>query len=258
MKRLSLADDSLIVLLATQAEIYRLSNEIFFAHIASGEVQIGGASFTQYTLLTLANLTRELAVGTMNFFGDDGAPLPFFVEGLVGATSTIKFEIAPERSVKFQTLQTWGEPESPIKGWARVMCDRPLRGSSIFQLVGSDNLILFEAGVSDSPATGQAKVFVQREGTISTGIALANPLEEEAIVIFRLLDSTGTEVGSQARLITSEAQLAQFIEELFPASAVDSFEGTLVVSSDIPIVITALRTQSGFQMSSYPVGQVVR
>lgn len=31
-------------------------------------------------------------------------------------------------------------------------------------------------------------------------------------------------------------------------------EGTLIVESAIPVVVTALRTQNGYPMSSYPVG----
>jgi hypothetical protein len=45
---------------------------------------------------------------------------------------------------------------------------------------------------------------------------------------------------------------------MFGAEAELGSEGTLIVSADVPVVVTALRTQSGYQMSSYPVGVPIR
>ena len=71
----------------------------------------------------------------------------------------------------------------------------------------------------------------------------------------RLLNQAGTEFSDKDIFLAAGAQIAQFLQELFPVEVGDDFQGTVVISSDIPVVVTALRTQSGLQMSSIPVGQ---
>ncbi|MEE8586356.1 MAG: hypothetical protein V3T83_16035, partial [Acidobacteriota bacterium] len=91
---------------------------------------------------------------------------------------------------------------------------------------------------------------------LSTGLAIANPAGEAATITLTLKDSNGDEV---AQLVVPSfqpgAQLAQFIQELFPDQVGNSFEGSLLIQSDIPLIITALRTGGGFQLSSFEVGQ---
>lgn len=245
VKALTAADSSLIVLYSDTVEIYRLSNEIYFAHIADG----GG----QTVLLALSNNSSDIAVGKAEFFDITGAPLPLSIEG-AGTTSEVAFVIPPNASAKVQTLGG-GLAQS---GWVRVVSDKPISGDMIFQF-SQCGMILNEAGVADASVTGEARVFVLRSGSFSTAVAIANPLDETALVALALLNSVGTEVASQASLLDAGTQIARFMEEVFGDSVVtDGFEGTLVIRSTIPVVITALRTQGGVQMSSYPVAQPVR
>ena len=47
-------------------------------------------------------------------------------------------------------------------------------------------------------------------------------------------------------------------EELFPDDVGQQFEGTLTIESVVPVVVTALRTQNGIQLSSYPAAPTGR
>jgi len=52
---------------------------------------------------------------------------------------------------------------------------------------------------------------------------------------------------------THAAKFVNTVDGLFPALAGGNLIGTLVLESDIPFVAGGLRTQDGFQMSSYPM-----
>jgi hypothetical protein len=205
----------------------------------------------------MTNLSAEAAAGTIRFLADNGDPLVVDVRGRE-PDSAFDFAIEPHGSLAIQTL---GNREAPVGGWARVVADRPIAGTAVFQ-TGDGATTHYEAGVSDSPATGFAGLFVHRfelsDARFSNGAAVANP-GEQAEVAFELLpkSSEGPILTRTVRL-GSNGKTALFLEELFEEVVGMDTEGTLLVSSQMPVAIVALRTRNGFQMSSYPVVQPVR
>lgn len=242
----------LYLLFANEVRIYEAVHVIYLPHLADG----GGAS----TLFAIINLGPETAVGELQFIGSDGLPLPLAVEGIEGAQEVVPFAIPPASSLKVQTA---GLSDELTSGWARASASQPIRGTSVFQASdGTD--ILFEAGVADAPAAHLAGLLVSRvsrnpANPFSTGVAIANPGDEPALVTLHFL-RTVPEPGNFVTTLTLEpgAHVARFLEELFEGEAETGVEGTLVITADIPVVVTALRTQRGFQMSSYPVGVPIR
>ena len=240
-----------------QVEVHRPSDQLFFAQMANG--------LGQSTLVALSNVSNQEISGTIRFFDINGDPLPLPVEGILGDSAAIPFSIPALGSGK---IQTQGGDDLQ-RGWIRVDPDCQdrcpgLRGSSLFQFTDA-GAILFEAGVRQASPTGQGVVAVElREaprpdgGTqlLSTGVAIANPSSESATITLTLKDSDGSDV---AQLVVASfepgAQLAQFVEELFPTEVGNDFQGSLLIQSDIPLIITALRTGGGFQLSSFEVGQ---
>jgi outer membrane protein assembly factor BamB len=246
---MSVADDALYVLLPDRIQEYRPSNTIYLSEIADG--------MGDTTLITLANLSPDVAVGTLEFLDDDGNPVAIGVQGLVDPVTSVDFSLQPNGTVR---VQTTGLSDPLVTGWVRATANRPIRGTAVFQTNGPTS-VLFEAGVGDAPATGQANLFVSQAspfaGSIfNTGVAIANPLDEPTdvhLTFRRRLPAAGV---FYATLTLEPGQhMAQFVHELFgPDEAPVGSEGTLIIESDIPVVITALRTQNGYQMSSYPVG----
>lgn len=250
VRGLSAADDALFVLLADKVEVYQRAHQIYFAQIADGE--------GQSTLFTLSSLSDQQATGTIHFIDDNGNPVELQVEGQAAPSSSVDFTVSPNSST---SIQTTGESAAIKVGWARVESDQPLRGSSIFQFE-LNNIIQFEAGVGDSPATGFANVFVTRVASAAgtefdTGIAIANPFGTVANVTLRLRSNATGEVLETANVtVDSNGHIARFLNQFFLAELVPlGIEASLEIESDIPVVSAALRTQGGFQMSSYPVGQ---
>ncbi len=234
-----LADGRLLALFSVndRIEIYEPSHEIFFAHIADG----GG----QTTLLTLTNTKPVPTTGSVHFLNDKGEPLSLGIEGQEDSMSTVPFSIPARSSTAIQTV---GGSEVH-SGWARVEVDQPIRGSSIFQYSG--NGLYSEAGVADAPAAGETSVFVERADNVSTAVAIAAPADQLTYVTLRLLDEAGLELASQEISVFPGGHVAEFVEELFPEEVGPQFQGTLEVESIIPVVVTALRTKNGIQLSSY-------
>lgn len=250
VRGLSAANGLLYVLLERQIDIYERSDEIYLAQVADG----GGAS----TLITLVNRQSVEAQGSVEFFDDAGQPLPLMVEGLPNAVSTVDFVIQANDSIKVQTL---GLTDMATSGWAKVNSDRQIAGSSVYQF-SEDDVILFEAGIGASQPTTRAQVFASRilktpGNPFSTGIAIANPSDEDAEITIEFRRTVPTAATAAMTMsLGPQEHAARFLEELFQTGIADfGSEGTLVISSDMPIVIVALRTQRGFQMSSYPVAQ---
>ncbi len=244
------ANGFLFILFEDTIEVYSASLGVFFPFIADG---VDPATGSQTTLLTLVNTSDETATGNLFFLGRDGSPLELPVEDFAGDTSTVPFSIPPRASIKVQTL---GGPVIKT-GWARAETSHPVRGSAIFQFSqGGD--ILFEAGIGDAAPTAEANTFVSRVGGdagFNTAVAISAPLDETARVSLGLLNQAGAEIATKNIFLASGAQIAEFIQEYFPLDVGEDFTGTVVISSDIPVVIAALRTQLGLQMSSIPVGQ---
>jgi len=252
VRGLSIASNFLLVLGAQNLDIYDASNTLYLAQIADG---LGAA-----TLITINNLSSVANDVTVSFFDEEGNPLPLEILGGTGASSSVTRTLPANGSVGIQTL---GTSDPLVTGWAKAVADRPIAGSAIFQF-GVEGDVLFEAGVLDSPATGRGNVLASRFETLagreySTGIAIANPLDEIANVTVTFQRRVpSTLVVEETIVLESMHHEDLFLQELFPDEAVLGSEGTLLVTSDIPVVITALRTQDGYQMSSYPVGQPVR
>lgn len=247
VRGLAVDDGTLHVLYADRMESYVPSHEIYLAHLADGQ----GAT----TLYSLVNLGSETATGEIEFFADDGSPLPLAIEGVLNVAASLPFSIPPGRTVKIRTA---GLSAAATPGWARVQSSQPITGTAIFQYT-EQGVILFEAGVADAPLTGEARLFVARDlsnpsGFFETGVAVVNPLDETASVTATFRPLQGDAVVTASFNLGPGEHLARFLEEIFEGTLDDTAEGTLTLRSRTPIVVTALRTQDGLQMSSYPVG----
>lgn len=247
-RALSIADGKLFVLFDESIRVYCPVYQIYFPQYADGIVGIS-------TLLTINNLGSEEATGKIELFTSAADPLEITSEER-GDGSSFDIMIPANESVR---LQSTASNDPLAVGWARVTLDQPVSGSAIFQ-INDGTTFTFEAGVGDSAATGLGSIFARRlklpaGAQFGTGVAFANVVDEAATVSLEFLPK-----GGGAKLVADDivlgagTQIARFLAELFEGID-ENAEGTLVIRSDIPVVITALRTNDGFPFSSYPVGQ---
>jgi hypothetical protein len=94
--------------------------------------------------------------------------------------------------------------------------------------------LIAEAAVPGSPAATHWIMYAEKEGTLSTGVAVANPSAVTANLTLRLND------GRQAALqLPAHTHRAAFVEQLLGISG--SFLGTMTIDSDVPVTVLALR-----------------
>jgi hypothetical protein len=118
--------------------------------------------------------------------------------------------------------------------------------------------LVSETGVPAVAPMTSGRMYVEVEGTVNTGFAIANPNSQAAVINFSYTNSAGTDVGAGSTTIPAGGQLADFIDEpVFKAFSGASFRGTLTFTSSVPVAVTALRgfrnERSDFLMSTLPV-----
>ena len=133
-------------------------------------------------------------------------------------------------------------------------------GIAIFQYRDSQGVLIAEASV---PATGliqEGRIFAEVEGPVNTGLAIANPNDETAVISFYFTDTTGTNLGSGSFELGEHEQTARFLnQEPFNEALPDGSPvlGTFTFESSVPIAVIALRgftNEAGeFLMTTLPV-----
>jgi len=245
---LTVAGDALLVLSGDSVEIYRHSPEAYLAQMASG--------MGQRTLLVLSNTGTQDSSATIEFFDNAGEPFAVPVQG-VGSVNQLVAMVTASSS---KLVQINPVSSGVVTGWVRVTANQPMTATSVYQFLADDE-VTHEASVGDSSASGAGNVLVTiDQAGFNTGIAIANPTDDEATVTLTLLDAQGQELGSETFTVPPLGHVAQFVNEWFDVTVptTGAFEGTVVFNSDVPVTVTALRTKDLLQMSSYPVGQAVK
>jgi hypothetical protein len=87
----------------------------------------------------------------------------------------------------------------------------------------------------------------------NSAVAVVNPGTATANITFQLLDTNGTAAApSVTKTLAANNHTAFFINQLFPNLG-SFFIGTVRITSDIPVVSTALIFEHNGQFSTVPV-----
>ncbi len=225
----------------TSVEFYAPRNELYMAEFAYGQ----GYSVE----LTVNNPgDQELgAVVTLYSASGEEVKIPDSQGGSLSAYLSI-----PAYSSKTLALPDDGQPVRT--GWAVIRSPLPCTASLVYRYAppgGTFN----EVGVGASLPTDFANVKVTHGAGFSTAVALAVPGNEDAHVYVQLLDGDGKELVHNDLVLGSHKQIAKFFNELlYQDLSFSTFDGTIIIRSNQPIVVTALRTRDGTPVSSFPVG----
>ena len=88
------------------------------------------------------------------------------------------------------------------------------------------------------------RFFVEVDGTVNTGVAIANPNSEPATISFGFQDPVtrlqGAPIGEGSFIIPPNSQIARFINEP-PFNSPAPYFGLMFLTSSIPVSVTALR-----------------
>ncbi len=240
---------------------------LYFAQFGNGQ------GLTSDVVLTNTSATGT-ASGNLALLDDDGLPLPVGIaaanlngvplaQSLLPSqlTDKIDFSIPPLGAL---TLSTDGEGELTA-GSAVVASDQIVGGVIRFSIPG-----IGIAGVGASAAMSRFIVPARRKaGGISTAIAIRNTEETSVTLKLTLREGSGAiavaggqhlplgQVVGEATIeeLAANGHLARFLDELFPDTNTDDFEGTLVVEvtdGRVAAIALELGTQAG-QFTTLPV-----
>src|SRR5262249_3412225 len=119
-----------------------------------------------------------------------------------------------------------------------------------------EGVLVAEAAVPASAPMRFGRVYVEKGGAITTGIAVSNPSPQDAIVSVYFTDAGGTDFGADAFTLKANSQVAAFLNEA-PFNLSSSLEGTLTFTSSLPVGVIAVRgrttPQNEFLMTALPV-----
>src|SRR5262245_11122403 len=105
--------------------------------------------------------------------------------------------------------------DSPEVGYVRLLpgggVPAPV-GLAIFGY-STGGVLVTEAGVPSSALIPTGRIFVDVNGPVNTGIAIANPLNEDAVISYYFTDAAGNDYNSGSFTLPAKNQMARFLNE---------------------------------------------
>ena len=216
------------------------ATSLVFAHFADG----GGWS----TQIVLANPTENAVAGTVQFRDPSGTPVAVQINN---QTSNSFGYSVPARSA--QKLQLSGAGQSVAVGSVRIV--PAANSASPFGIVifsfRSGGTIVSEAAVPAVTAANSFRLYAQASGdfkagsigSIQTGIAVTNTSSNTANVTLELFRLDGSAAGLKGTLsVPVNGQVATFLNQVPELASLQlPFQGTLRVSSSVPVSVVGLR-----------------
>ncbi len=203
--------------------------QLVFPHYAQG----GGYQ----TTFTVTNLTSSTAVVNISLH-DPGAASP-------GAV--YQRRLAPDGTDKVSLTGN-----TLTVGWADIAAQSGGSISAVetIQIVNGTT-VLAEASVLPSTPDAMLRLPVTEKDNVATGIAIANTGTASATLTLILRNQDGSPAGTRTVSLGPSGQMARFVSELF--SGISAFEGSLEVSSTVPVAGIAIRQLQSGLFSTLPV-----
>jgi hypothetical protein len=175
-----------------------------------------------------------------------------------GNTQPTSFSIPQNGGQAWLTTTT---TESIQVGYARVQPDtgasRP-SGVAIFGL-RTGGVLVTEAGVPASAAIQSGRIYAEVNGPVNTGIALANPNNQDAVISFYFTDTAGNDFGQGSFTLSANHQMSAFLNQT-PFNGLASMQGTFTFSSSVPVGVIAVRgftnERNEFLITTLPVATI--
>jgi hypothetical protein len=234
-----------LVFVAFAAGICSAQSVLYFPQFADGTQDGTVAWGTSITITNPASLGTPAASGTIAFTLDDGTPANITLVDYFGVPTGNTFQLAGGQTKIFQSAFLGGgsankNPIGPLRiGFVTVTSTLPVYAGLGF-VEANLNGIIGAAGVPPAtPLTRQVIGFIKNDNT-NTALAVANPGTSAATITFQILDGSGTSIVPQVtRKLAGKNHTAFFVPDLFPTAPFEIW-GTMRITSDQPIVSTAL------------------
>ena len=150
-----------------------------------------------------------------------------------------------------------GASATTTVGYGRIRPDSGMTTPSGLAIFGftQDDVLVAEAGVPAAAPIQQGRIFAEVNGSVNTGLAIANPNDVDATISFYFTNLEGTNFGEGSLTLGANQQTAKFLDQV-PFNGV-SVLGTFTFTSSVPISVVALRgftnQRSEFLITTLPV-----
>jgi len=217
------------------------------------QIAAGGGYTSQ---LLLINTTVQKLTGRITLTDPDGNPLRLSSGGIVD--SQFSYAIDPDGTFRAD----FDRAADTRAGYALLTPDpgTPAPAGSVVFLWRQNQSLVTEAGVAATSPTTSARIFIDNVGT-STGVALANPAAQPALVTFTLLDRYGSTLDSTTRNLPAKGHIAIFANQLFPGMS-GSFTGLMEINSPVPVAPVTLKLitneRNDLILTTLPVADLTR
>lgn len=128
-------------------------------------------------------------------------------------------------------------------------------GIAIFSL-RQGGVLISEASTPASPPIQSGRTLALADGSVNTGLAIANPGAQSVTLSFYFTDSSGQDSVTQTTTIPAGEQVAAFLNQA-PFNGSPSMDGTFTFSASAPIAAIAIKgfvnARSEFLMTTLPV-----
>jgi hypothetical protein len=153
-------------------------------------------------------------------------------------TNDISFGIPDRGGI---SLNSDGSPGSVAVGYATIQPDVGKTSPSGASVVGfrQNNILVGEFGIPASGLLQSGRLYAEVGGSITTGIAIANPNSQAATISFHFTDSSGSDFGSGGISVPANGQIARLFDQA-PFNS-GSIQGSLTSSSTVPVASVGLR-----------------
>ena len=139
------------------------------------------------------------------------------------------------------SLVTQGDSRGTRVGYARVTGSSGAAPSGLAIFSSRQNGVLVsEAAVPASKLLTQGRMYAETSAGVRSGIAIANPNSDPAVLSFRFVDESGQTVSSGATTVPANGQIAGFLNDVL-FNGPPAFSGTFTFSASKSVAVVALR-----------------
>src|SRR5213593_4687735 len=158
------------------------------------------------------------------------------------------------------TVRTAGNSISLATGYGRIL---PGAGATTPAGVAiysyrPGNYLISETGVPAAPVLQSGRIYAEVNGSVNTGLAIANPNGQPANINFFYTDTFGNDLGFGNITLGPNQQISKFLDsDSFKTFSGNAFQGTFSFTADVPVGVVAIHSlfneRHDFLMSTLPV-----
>jgi len=157
--------------------------------------------------------------------GQTVATIPFNIQDRGGISQTT-VDAGPVITTGYGRIRT--EPGASAPAGVAILALR------------QNGILVSEAGVPATKLVTAGRLYAEIDGSVDTGIAIANPSGADATISFTFTDTTGRDFGSGTTTIPAGGQIARFLSQA-PFNGTAPLRGAFTFNSSVPVAVIALR-----------------